>query len=85
MTPFIGLTEEALAIGPGIDDVNFVHGQRTEEDFLYHEFFKEKEKKDKRFHYLPVASRPKSTETPKGYVMDRIKDHDLKDYQVYIS
>ncbi len=84
MTPFIGLSEEVLAIGSGIDDVKFVHGQRTEEDFLYHEFFKEKERMDERFHYLPVASRPKLTETPKGYVMDRIKEYDLRDYQVYI-
>ncbi len=84
MTPFIALTKDTLKHRRDIDRVTFVHGQRMEKDFYYQDYFLDLEKAYNKFTYLPIASRPEKSETPKGYVMDGIKDLDLKDHHVYM-
>lgn len=84
MTPFIALAKDTLKHRENIDDVVFVHGQRKEKDFYYHDYFLDLEKSHDRFNYLPIASRPEQSSTAKGYVMDQIKDLDLKDHHVYM-
>lgn len=84
ITPFIGLSKEALMKNPSIKDVKLLDGQRYEDEFLYKSYFESLDEKEKKFQYIPVVSRDKTSSIRKGYVTHVLEDMDLEGYKVYI-
>lgn len=84
ITPFIGLSKDALLNNPSLKDIKLLDGQRYKDEFLYSDYFQSLSKDYKEFNYLPVASRESSSSVSKGYVTDLLKDMDVKDYRVYM-
>ena len=65
--PFKSMIETMLSSSSSIPAIHLVFGNRTEEDILYHKYWKDIEAKQKDFHYYPVLSQS-SWEGLKGYV-----------------
>lgn len=84
VTPFIALAKDALLNFNNIKEIKLLVGQRYENELLYHEYFKDLEKKYKKFEYIPVLSRDKTSNIAKGYVTDQLKNIDPVGYKVYM-
>ncbi len=84
ITPFVGLSKDILLNNSSLKEVKLLDGQRFENEFIYHDYFKSLNDEYKHFEYLPVVSRDNSSLVKKGYVTDLLKTIDLKDYKVYM-
>ncbi|MEL7657781.1 MAG: 4Fe-4S binding protein [Bacillota bacterium] len=84
ITPFIALAKDALTNLPNLKELKLLAGQRFEKELLYHDYFKHLASQDQRFEYIPVVSRDKESNIRKGYVVDPMKELDLKGYKVYL-
>ncbi|KPU43566.1 phenol hydroxylase P5 protein [Oxobacter pfennigii] len=84
ITPFIALTKDILLNYPEVSEVKLLNGQRYEEEFLYHDYFKALDEQYEKFEYIPVVSRDKNSGYRKGHVTDILKDMDLAGYQAYM-
>lgn len=84
ITPFIALSKDVLTNYPNLKEVKLLDGQRYENEFLYHDYFKELHKAHEKFEYIPMVSRDNSTSIKKGYVTAALKDLELKGYKVYM-
>ncbi len=76
ITPFIPLVNEASK-NKNIESVKLVHGVNFKKDFLYHDEFERKSRKDPRFEYFPVAASCDTWQGEKGFVTDIIKRLDV--------
>ncbi len=65
--PFKSMIETMLSSSVSLPAIHLVFGNRTEEDILYHEYWKDIEAKQDGFHYYPVLSQS-SWKGLKGYV-----------------
>jgi len=76
VAPFVGMTKWMIHHGHMDHDVYMFTGVRYVKELLYHDLFREWEKKYPNFHYVPSISRPETSEWTgrKGYVQAAIKD-----------
>ncbi len=84
ITPFIPLVKDALTNLPNLQEAKLLAGQRFSKELLHHDYFKDLASQDERFEYIPIVSREKGNSLRKGYVVDPMKELDLKGYQVYL-
>lgn len=86
ITPFIALVKDVLLNKPDLKSVKLIYGERYETAFLYHEYFIALAEAYPQFEYIPVASRPQTSDYRKGRVTDLLKDNgfDLEGFKVYM-
>ncbi|MBI2500163.1 MAG: hypothetical protein HYW02_01545, partial [Deltaproteobacteria bacterium] len=63
-----------------------IFGVRHEEEILYEKEWRELEKREKGFHFVPTVSRPKDWNGEVGYVQEKLKKFltDPRESQIYI-
>lgn len=75
VAPFVGMTKWMIHHGHMDHDVYMFTGVRYVKEVLYHDLFRQWERKYPNFHYVPSISRPE-TEWPgrKGYVQAAVQE-----------